>query len=221
MRGKCPKTCTLASKDANRKARSSFGHEVPVQWHWIVGYKNHATVAQYVDNRPWGCVSNRLQWNCLVIEGFKMVKTQHKLVDDQERALRLQQTSVEELCEMIHRYCPPGGLLFDICTGTGRTGMAAAILGRRVLLNDRDSKVMQAGSRDVIAYMEWAYRECRLPEIGEEPVFDSEILMSAYYAHEVKSGGKVPPADDDEVVAKDSTPTGWARTMEELLYLGT
>ena len=56
----------------------------------------------------------------------------------------------------------------------------------------------------------------RLPAIGEEPVFDNEILLSAYYAHEVKSGGKVPPADDDEVVAKDSTPSGWARTMDEL-----
>ena len=45
--------------------------------------------------------------------------------------------------EMISLYCPEGGLVFDPCCGTGSTGAAALMSGRRFLGNDEDADIIE------------------------------------------------------------------------------
>ena len=97
---------------------------------------------------------------------------------------------------MIHRYCPPDGRVLDMCAGTMRTAIAAMLLGRSVLVNDRDPEVVNAGARDALQFMAWAHNEKCLPALGEEPPFKDKILLGAYHVWEVKKGGKMPPSDD-------------------------
>ena len=117
---------------------------------------------------------------------------------------------------MIHRYCPPEGSVLDMCADTMRTAIAAMLLGRFVLVNDRDPDVVNAGARDALQFMAWAHNEGCLPDLGQEPPFSDKILLGGYYAWEVKNGGKMPPSNDVRVVAKNSTPSGLARNMDQL-----
>ena len=101
-----------------------------------------------------------------------------------------------------------------MCAGTCRTAIAAMLLGRSVLVNDRDAAVVNAGARDALQLMAWAHDNDCLPALGTDPPFVDKILLGGYYAWEVKNGGKMPPSNDVNVVAKDSTPSGWARNLQ-------
>ena len=42
------------------------------------------------------------------------------------------------LCELIHRYCPEGGVVCDFMAGTLTVGMATLRMNRNALLGERD-----------------------------------------------------------------------------------
>ena len=64
------------------------------------------------------------------MDNFPVTKPEHKLADSSERTLRIQQMSMPEYLEIIHRYTPVGGIFAEICAGTGQAIIACAILGR-------------------------------------------------------------------------------------------
>jgi hypothetical protein len=93
------------------------------------------------------------------------VSNAFKLLDDQERVLRVPENHIKEMCELIQRYCPPSGQVLDFCSGTGTTALAAMHLNRKCHINDRDEDCMAYAISRCKHFLLWLYeqRGCTFP----------------------------------------------------------
>ena len=82
-----------------------------------------------------------------------------RLKDEHGRVVRVQETCLQELLELWHRYCNPKLLGFDLCTGTGVSVLAMLRLGLRGIVNDRDGEVIDLAEARARNYMDHLFRE--------------------------------------------------------------
>ena len=68
-----------------------------------------------------------------------------KLLKPDGSAWRAQECAIGEIAELMWQYCPPGGVVMDLCAGTAVTALAALRLGCRVIVGDRDQECLLAG----------------------------------------------------------------------------
>lgn len=76
--------------------------------------------------------------------GFKPIPNSAKLLNEHGKPFRRAENPPAEIGEMIHRYCPPGGLIIDPFSGTGPVAEQSMRQGKRVVVMDRDQLVLQA-----------------------------------------------------------------------------
>jgi hypothetical protein len=76
--------------------------------------------------------------------GFKPIPNSAKLLNEHGKPFRRAENPPSEIGEIIHRYCPPGGLVIDPFCGTAPVAEQTMRQGKRVLLLDRDQMVMKA-----------------------------------------------------------------------------
>ena len=66
------------------------------------------------------------------------VENKYKLQDENGKILRIPENHIQEVCQFIHQYCPPGGWVLDPCAGSMATLLGAIFLNRNCIVNERD-----------------------------------------------------------------------------------
>jgi hypothetical protein len=107
--------------------------------------------------------------------GFKPIPASAKLLNEHGQPFRRAENPPAEIGEMIHRYCPPGGLIIDPFCGTAPVAEQAMRQGKRVVILDRDRSVIEAGRVRHKQRYQYLQRAGLLPKFytTEEP-FDGD-----------------------------------------------
>jgi hypothetical protein len=66
------------------------------------------------------------------------VPNKYKLQDEDGKIIRIPENHLQEVCQLIHQYCPPGGMVLDPCAGSMATLLGAIFLNRNCIVNERD-----------------------------------------------------------------------------------
>ncbi len=71
---------------------------------------------------------------------------------------RTQENHMAEWIEIIHRFVPPGGTIWDPTCGAMTSGMAALRLSRACIMTDRDAPLVEAAEMRLKYYWQWAQK---------------------------------------------------------------
>jgi hypothetical protein len=127
------------------RKKAYCGHTVssPSHHYWLVFHQSppcgrtaswYEAPKLYGALAPWGSLRGATVWT-----GCPHVRSSHKLQHkDGNGILRVPENHINELCELVQRYCPPSGVVFDFTAGTGPTLLACIHLNRCCHINDRD-----------------------------------------------------------------------------------
>jgi hypothetical protein len=127
---------TIQDRDqCNYKVNKHYLAATGITYTWMVAHKNKEfywdrTNSGFLPKNGYGLGTN-------VIEGIPKVKPSEKLRDENGEVMRPQENSLYEIIELIHRYCPMYGLVWDGMAGTLVTGMAALRINRTAMLGDK------------------------------------------------------------------------------------
>ena len=222
IRQKQPRVHVQDPNQVSRKCFATCGHEANVHVVIIVGYKSRESKKQYVDNTSWMLKSTPgMKNNASVILGIPGVPFNQKVTVGRA-VVRVQQMSLPESVEIVHRFCPPNGVFMDICCGTGRTALACILLARQCIMNDRDPLAIDVTARDALRFMRYLHEETKLAQLGTKPLWDGVDPFTGFFA---MCDGK--PVRKNEygvpVGPVGNTPLGWPKEGVEDLnkYLGT
>jgi hypothetical protein len=127
------------------------------------------------------CADDKLQtmpWNASDINNVPRLaaawKLQKQEVDPKtgqithSKPWRTQENHMKEWCEIINRFVPVGGTIWDPTCGTMASGLAALRMGRAIILSDIDSELVEAATWRLKYYWQWL--SGKLPiQLGAEP----------------------------------------------------
>jgi hypothetical protein len=91
--------------------------------------------------------TGRFPKNSRVMVEVPHLANRWKLTDEEGRTLRIQETHLNELCELIHMYCPQNGRMLDFCAGTLSSVLACLLIGRSCIAIERDPLAVDHGTR--------------------------------------------------------------------------
>lgn len=77
-----------------------------------------------------------------------------------------QEMDINEALEVIHRYCPPGGMVVDMFCGSMVVGMAALRLNRMTVMSDIDGVVVKLAKSRMERFYKWLLMNGTLPPLG-------------------------------------------------------
>jgi len=144
--------------------------------------------------------------------GFKPIPSTAKLLNEHGKPFRRAENPPAEIGEIIHRYCPPGGLIIDPFCGTAPVATQAMRQGKRVVLMDRDRLVIQAAKvRHQQGYI-YLQRACVLPNFytadesfdgdqGDREIEASPEEMQRHWVEDIKMRGM-----DDRSIPEHNMP---------------
>ena len=191
----------------NRKSHNVCGRgHVNGHFQIIVAYKSNDSKNQHFDNDNWMLRSNKFRSISSITAGIPAVPYNRKVTVDGQ-VVRMQQMSLVEAVEIVHRYCRPSGVFMDICCGTGRTALACIVLGRQCIMNDRDPLAIDVAARDSLGFMQFLFNQGRLAQIGGNPTWRGVDPFTRYFS---SCDGK-PVRLDEHGVPKVNTPLGWPK----------
>ena len=190
---KQPHIVVQAENFANSKSYMAFGGSVNIHFQYLVGYESRDTAKQYMNLKPFGLIKSTVRGNTSMMTGLPQVPQSRKLVNTNGEVVRPQQMSLEEAVELVHRYCPPGGLVVDFCCGTMRTAMACVLLGRPCVMNDRDTEMVDLAAKDVIDFMYYRWANGDLKKLGMPPTYDGTDPFAPYLAECARLLGRGKP----------------------------
>ena len=77
---------------------------------------------------------------------------------------------VNDLCQMINNYCPPGALVVDSTAGTLKTAIAALRTGRRCIVIEKDQDLVPVATKRLYAAYRFYNSREMLMSVGVAPV---------------------------------------------------
>ena len=131
----------------------------------IVAYKSNDSKNQHVDNDNWMLRTNKFRNISSITAGIPSVPYNRKVTVDGQ-VVRMQQMSLVEAVEIVHRYCKPSGVFMDICCGTAITALACIVLGRQCIMNDRDPLAIDVAARDSLGSCSYCSTKASWDKLG-------------------------------------------------------
>jgi len=111
---------------------------------WHTTYTCHAPLNQHLSG---SLTTGRFPKNSNVMVDVPHLPNRWKLTDEEGRTLRIQETHLAELLEIIHMYCPQNGRVLDFCAGTLSSVLACLLIGRSCVAIERDPVAVDHGTR--------------------------------------------------------------------------
>ena len=88
---------------------------------------------------------------------------------DRVQIVRTQENNIQEWFEIIHRFVPVGGMFADFTAGTLVSGLAALRMGRKAVLNEKDSVCMALAKQRLRYYFSYLQKQEVKILLGHDP----------------------------------------------------